>query len=149
MTPTPADPIEISTRMRPTEWTEESLGTLVGSYQDRLREMGAGDDEIATHIERPGDGSVSVRVSWHRGINETHSSTNDDVPAELAVARGDGEMLGGGEVTEDSQGLGAVLGDADRSAIDEPPRAGAVGEMEEGLVTFTDEDGSTHLEDTK
>ena len=58
------EPIEISTRMRPGEWTEDSLVELVNSYRTRIAEMGAPASEVATDIERNDDGSVKVVVSW-------------------------------------------------------------------------------------
>jgi hypothetical protein len=58
------EPVEISTRMRPGEWTEESLEALVNSYRTRILEMGASAAEIVTDIDRNDDGSVKVNVSW-------------------------------------------------------------------------------------
>jgi hypothetical protein len=58
------EPVEISTRMRPGEWTEDSLAELVDTYRRRVEEMGAPAAEVATDIERNDDGSVKVVVSW-------------------------------------------------------------------------------------
>ncbi|MHC6594142.1 hypothetical protein [Arthrobacter sp. C152] len=58
------EPVEISTRMRPGEWTEASLEELVGTYRTRIAEMGAPAADIVTDIERNDDGSVKVAVSW-------------------------------------------------------------------------------------
>jgi len=58
------EPVEISTRMRPGEWTEDSLVELVDTYRKRVEEMGAPAAEVATDIERNRDGSVKVVVSW-------------------------------------------------------------------------------------
>ena len=58
------EPVEISTRMRPGEWTEESLEALVDSYRTRILEMGASAADIVTDIDRNDDGSVKVNVSW-------------------------------------------------------------------------------------
>ncbi|WJH23961.1 hypothetical protein [Pseudarthrobacter defluvii] len=58
------EPVEISTRMRPGEWTEDSLVELVDTYRKRVEEMGAPAAEVATDIERNVDGSVRVVVSW-------------------------------------------------------------------------------------
>jgi len=58
------EPVEISTRMRPGEWTEDSLVELVDTYRKRVEEMGAPAAEVATDIERNDDGSVKVVVSW-------------------------------------------------------------------------------------
>jgi hypothetical protein len=58
------EPVEISTRMRPGEWTETSLEEVVTLYRARLMEMGAGATEVVTEVERDDDGSVQVDVSW-------------------------------------------------------------------------------------
>jgi hypothetical protein len=58
------EPVEISTRMRPGEWTEETLEALVVSYQQRIVEMGASITDVVTDIDRSDDGSVRVAVSW-------------------------------------------------------------------------------------
>ncbi|GAB5077650.1 hypothetical protein [Arthrobacter sp. AD-310] len=58
------EPVEISTRMRPGEWTEASLEELVNSYRTRIVEMGASAADIVTDVERNDDGSVKVAVSW-------------------------------------------------------------------------------------
>jgi hypothetical protein len=63
------EPVEISTRMRPGEWTEESLEALVGTYHARIMEMGANMAEVSTDIERNGDGSVKVAVVWNKPAN--------------------------------------------------------------------------------
>lgn len=63
------DPVEISTRMRPGEWTTESIAEIVTSYLQKLLEMGAPENEIVTDIQQPDNGSASVPVSWkHEGI---------------------------------------------------------------------------------
>ena len=61
------EPVEISTRMRPGEWTESSLEELVTSYRAKLMEMGAGPTDVITEVERDDDGSISVAVSWNKG----------------------------------------------------------------------------------
>lgn len=58
------EPVEISTRMRPGEWNEESLAQLVETYRARIVEMGASPADIATDIDRNDDGSVKVVVAW-------------------------------------------------------------------------------------
>lgn len=63
------EPVEISTRMRPGEWTEESLAALVDSYRTRIMEMGAIMAEVGTDIERNDDGSVRVAVVWNKPAN--------------------------------------------------------------------------------
>lgn len=145
------EPVEISTRMQPGEWTEESLAELTASYQRKLAEMGAPAAEILTKVKHADDGSVRVHVSWqHRG-SHTYASLNQNEAGEAANARGHGEAIPAGEASDDSQGLGAVLGDAERSAIDEPPAARAVSAEREqevpNLLIYTDAEGETYVED--
>ncbi|MGO4188838.1 hypothetical protein [Pseudarthrobacter sp. TAF60_1] len=58
------EPVEISTRMRPGEWTDASLTELVASYRERILAMGATASEVVEQIEKHDDGSVAVNVSW-------------------------------------------------------------------------------------
>ncbi|WP_256336250.1 hypothetical protein [Arthrobacter sp. ov407] len=58
------EPVEISTRMRPGEWTEESLVALEASYREQLLRMGAAASEIDVVIDRDDGGGVSVVASW-------------------------------------------------------------------------------------
>lgn len=60
------EPVEISTRMRPGEWSEESLEALAASYQKKIREMGASQADVVTHIDRDDDGGVSLKVIWNK-----------------------------------------------------------------------------------
>lgn len=60
------EPVEISTRMRPGEWTEESLQAHVEDYRRRIREMGARESQIVTNVERTETGAARVVVSWDR-----------------------------------------------------------------------------------
>jgi hypothetical protein len=60
------EPVEISTRIRPGEWTEASLEELVSTYRTRIMEMGATMAEVTTDIERNDDGSVRVAVVWNK-----------------------------------------------------------------------------------
>ena len=60
------EPVEISTWMRPGEWTEESLQALVEDYQRRIRDMGAKESQIVTNVERTETGAARVVVSWDR-----------------------------------------------------------------------------------
>jgi hypothetical protein len=146
-----AEPVEISTRMRPSEWSAESLLALVSSYQHKLREMGAPENEIVTDIQKPDDGSASVRVSWKRQGVQTFSDPSPTTPPETKEARGDGESIPGDEATNGSQGLGAILGDAEWSAIDAPPtpraREAAQNQTEPDVLIYTDADGKTYAED--
>lgn len=61
------EPVEISTRMRPGEWTESSLEELVSTYRARILAMGAAASDVVTEVLRNDDGSVAVTVSWNRG----------------------------------------------------------------------------------
>lgn len=58
------EPVEISTRIRPGEWTEESLVALEASYREQLLRMGAAPSEIDVVIDRDDGGGVSVVASW-------------------------------------------------------------------------------------
>ncbi|MFF1253288.1 hypothetical protein ACFVYC_12430 [Pseudarthrobacter sp. NPDC058329] len=69
------EPVEISTRMRPGEWTEESLELLVESYRERIVEMGARPTDVVTDIDRSDDGSVRVAVSWAKPANAGDEDT--------------------------------------------------------------------------
>jgi hypothetical protein len=69
------EPVEISTRMRPGEWTEESLEALVANYRTRIAEMGASASDIVTDVERNDDGSVKVNVSWTKPANAGDEDT--------------------------------------------------------------------------
>lgn len=153
------EPVEISTRIRPGEWTEASLAELTDSYRKKIMAMGAAPEDVVTHIDRGTNGSVAVSVSWDPGAGDapapgrtTGSLTGGaPLPERPDVARGFGEGIPPGEITEDAKGLGAVLGDADRSAIDEPPRnlrtRSGMAEDMEPLTRRTDEEGKPYLED--
>ena len=58
------EPVEISTRMRPGEWTDATLADLLASYRERILGMGASASEVVEEIEKNDDGSVTVTVSW-------------------------------------------------------------------------------------
>ncbi|BCW20450.1 hypothetical protein AB0N71_12965 [Pseudarthrobacter enclensis] len=76
------EPVEISTRMRPGEWTEESLEELVASYRTRIADMGARPADVVTDIERNDDGSVKVAVSWVKPAdNGTEADATGGQPA--------------------------------------------------------------------
>ncbi|WP_425860974.1 hypothetical protein [Arthrobacter sp. TWP1-1] len=145
------EPVEISTRMPEGEWTPETLEELTGSYETKLREMGAPDAEIETSVETPDDGSAMVKVSWHRSGVHTFADMGKSSVDEAENSRGQGEAIPLGEATDDSKGLGALYGDAERSAIDEPPTRRAMEAQENlpdpGLVIFTDSDGKSYVED--
>lgn len=58
------EPVEISTRMRPGEWTEDSLAEIVATYREELRNMGASDPDIDVVTDRDPHGGVSVVATW-------------------------------------------------------------------------------------
>lgn len=60
------EPVEISTRIRPGEWTEESLTELLAGYRTKIMEMGASASEVVEEVERSDDGGVKVSVAWIR-----------------------------------------------------------------------------------
>lgn len=146
-----AEPVEISIRMRAGEWTQQSLEELVRSYQLKLAEMGAPEGEIQTVVDTPDDGSASVHVSWQHSGVRTFSEMGHSTVEESSASRGDGEAIAAGEPTKDSQGLGAVLGDAERSAIDEPATERSIAARENQSTSdysvHTDSDGKTYVED--
>lgn len=62
----PEEAVEISTRMRPGEWTEESLQAHIEDYRQQIRDMGAAESQIVTDVDRTEEGAVRVAVSWDR-----------------------------------------------------------------------------------
>ncbi|MFW0774775.1 hypothetical protein ACLRGI_16575 [Paenarthrobacter nitroguajacolicus] len=64
----PEEPVEISTRMRPGEWTEESLLEHVEDYKQQIRDMGARESQIVVNVERTDQGAAHVVVSWDRTL---------------------------------------------------------------------------------
>lgn len=66
------EPVEISTRMRPGEWTEASLSKLVASYRDKLLDMGATQEEINIETDRDEGGGVKVVATWNKpGVQDS------------------------------------------------------------------------------
>ncbi|MET4004191.1 MULTISPECIES: hypothetical protein [Arthrobacter] len=149
-----AEPVEISIRLQDGDWTPESLKELVGSYQQKLQAMGAPENAIETVVKTPDDGSASVHVSWSHQGQQTFADMSQTAVSEAPDARGHGEVIPPGEPTQDSQGLGAILGDAERSAIDEPATDRAVQAGENAVeqagndyLIKTGADGKTYVED--
>jgi hypothetical protein len=66
MTQHQPEPVEISTRMRPGEWTEASLSELVATYTRELLGMGARPGEIDIVADRDEGGGVSVVATWKK-----------------------------------------------------------------------------------
>lgn len=60
------EPVEISTRVRPGEWTEDSLAALVANFRQELLGMGAPPEEITVATDRDDRGGVSVVALWTR-----------------------------------------------------------------------------------
>ncbi|QYF90357.1 hypothetical protein [Arthrobacter sp. PAMC25284] len=58
------EPVEISTRMRPGEWTEENLTEIVAAYRNDLMAMGAPASDIRISTERDAHGGVSIVAAW-------------------------------------------------------------------------------------
>ena len=86
------EPVEISTRMRPGEWTESSLEELVTTYRAKILAMGAAVPEVVTEVVRNDDGSVAVSVSWNKGDYA-------DEPAGGAFTEGGHRQAGPGSET--------------------------------------------------
>jgi len=63
------EPVEISTRMRPGEWNEESLNALVAKYREDLLGMGATASEIEIETERDEHGGVNVVATWLKSMD--------------------------------------------------------------------------------
>ena len=76
------EPVEISTRMRPGEWTESSLEELVTTYRAKILAMGAGVAEVMTDVERNDDGSVKVVVSWAKPAVADDIAAAEGMPAD-------------------------------------------------------------------
>jgi hypothetical protein len=68
------EPVEISARIRPGEWTEDSLEGLVASYREELLRLGAPISAISVTTERDDRGGVSVVATWTK---DPVVSTND------------------------------------------------------------------------
>lgn len=64
----PEEPVEISTRMRPGEWTEESLLEHIEDYKQQIRNMGAKESQIVVNVERTEEGAARVMVGWDRTL---------------------------------------------------------------------------------
>lgn len=75
------EPVEISTRMRPGEWTEESLAALTAAYREELLAMGASASEIEIVTDRDEHGGVSVVATWARPAGPDEG----DVPGESTL----------------------------------------------------------------
>lgn len=74
------EPVEISTRMRPGEWTEESLNALILSYRDKLVGMGASVSDIQIESERDDHGGVNVIATWIKPeLPQTPPASGDEV----------------------------------------------------------------------
>ncbi|WP_267276284.1 hypothetical protein [Arthrobacter sp. CDRTa11] len=78
------EPVEISTRIRPGEWTESSLEELVTTYRAKILAMGARVSDVVTDVERNDDGSVKVAVSWAKPALADDLAA-DDLAAETAA----------------------------------------------------------------
>jgi hypothetical protein len=81
------EPVEISTRMRPGEWTESSLEELVTTYRAKILAMGASVSEVVTDVERNDDGSVEVAVSWAKPASADEGAVDGPADGEDAAAR--------------------------------------------------------------
>ena len=58
------EPVEISTRMRPGEWSEENLSEIVANYRQELMSMGAPASDIDVSTERDDHGGISIVATW-------------------------------------------------------------------------------------
>lgn len=135
MTNLESEPVEISTVLSPGDWTEETLPQMVQSYRDRLIEMGAGADNLATSIDRGDNGSIKVSVSWDRRSIVPEAIENAGLPG-----------------PEGSHGLDRIpLGHVGTPLVNEPSGHGSThqptrGLADEEVIMYTDEDGTTWVE---
>jgi hypothetical protein len=83
------EPVEISTRMRPGEWTENSLEALIASYRDKLQRMGAAASEIDVVTDRDDGGGVSVVATWLKPAVAEELSEEADGSGLLAMKTDD------------------------------------------------------------
>lgn len=72
------EPVEISTRMRPGEWSETSLSALVATYRQKLLAMGAEPSEIDIVTDRDEGGGVNVVATWMKA-----DVTGGEVPGDV------------------------------------------------------------------
>lgn len=83
----------------------------------------------------------------------TDTNDKDTTEGMHDSSRGSDENLAPGEVTRDAKGLGAVLGDADRSNLNDPvlvPQAvdaASIADMENNLTVYEDGNGSKYAEE--
>jgi hypothetical protein len=71
------EPVEISTRIRPGEWTEDTLPALAANFREELLRMGAPSGQITVETERDDRGGVSIRATWNRPANENTEAARD------------------------------------------------------------------------
>lgn len=60
------EPVEMSTRIRPGEWSDDTLAEVVANFREELLQMGARSEAITVAIERDDHGGVSVVATWSR-----------------------------------------------------------------------------------
>lgn len=76
------EPVEISIRVRPGEWTEDTLPSLVASFRDQLLRMGAPPEEVTVATDRDDRGGVSIVATWNRPAGENTEAARDlETPA--------------------------------------------------------------------
>lgn len=135
MTEMESEPVEISTVLGPGEWTEETLPQRIQFYRDRLIDMGAGADILVTSLDRGGNGSIKVSVSWDRRSIVPEIIDDAGLPG-----------------PEGSHGLdGIPLGHVGSPLVNEPSGDGSTqqstrGLADEKIIMYTDEVGTTWVE---
>lgn len=70
---------------------------LTASCREKLRMMGAPDEEIETSARTPEDGSAHVHVSWQHAGSHSLSDTGQTIVDEEDTSRGHGETIPAGE----------------------------------------------------
>lgn len=130
-----SEPVEISTVLRPGEWTEETLPQVLDLYRDRLLEMGAPPGSLVTSLDRADNGSVGIRVAWdRRGMVPKVVEDADRVRSRV--------FHGLDRIPSGHAGNSPVPG------VSGPGfgRLSTPGLTNERIVMYTDDDGTTWLE---
>lgn len=116
MNPIQNQPVEISNRLNPGEWTPQSLDELLDKYRRDFADMGAQPHEVTTEAVPTEGGGMDVKAVWNR----TGEHRFEDFGAPQSsnhVSEGElGEAEPDGLTTEGSKGIGALYGEADRSS---------------------------------
>lgn len=103
------EPVEISTRLRPGEWTEETLNMLVAGFRDELLRMGAPSAAITVATERDDRGGVSVVVAWNRQPREDPEAVRQATSKTSTEIQGNTIMMNREDIDALIQSKGNVI----------------------------------------